>query len=103
MIQGKVVRFEPAPELKIPHMGWNTVEMEREVPLLQGIRNGDFFYFVHSYYVVPEEDGWAATLTPYGKPFVWRVWKGNIFATQVHPDKSQQKGLNILENFARSI
>jgi imidazole glycerol-phosphate synthase subunit HisH len=103
VIKGKVVRFKPDLEHKVPHMGWNTVEMEREVPMLQGIRNGDFFYFVHSYYVVPEEDGWTATLTTYGKPFVSSVWKENIFATQFHPEKSQQKGLRILENFAKSI
>ncbi len=103
VIKGKVVRFKPDPDHKVPHMGWNTVEMEREVPLLQGIRNGDFFYFVHSYYVVPEEDGWTATLTPYGRPFVSSVWKENIFATQFHPEKSQQKGLRILENFVKSI
>jgi imidazole glycerol-phosphate synthase subunit HisH len=103
VIKGKVVRFKPDPEHKVPHMGWNTVEMEKEVPMLQGIKKGDFFYFVHSYYVVPEEDGWTATLTPYGKPFVSSVWKGNIFATQFHPEKSQQKGLRILENFVKSI
>lgn len=103
VIKGKVVRFKPDLEHKVPHMGWNTVDMEREVPMLRGIENGDFFYFVHSYYVVPEEDGWTATLTPYGKPFVSSVWKGNIFATQFHPEKSQQKGLRILENFVKSI
>jgi len=103
LIKGKVVKFKPDPEHKVPHMGWNTVEIEREVPILQGIESGDFFYFVHSYYVVPEEREWISTLTPYGKPFVSSIWKENIFATQFHPEKSQQKGLRILENFARSI
>jgi glutamine amidotransferase len=73
------------------------------VPFLQGIESGDFFYFVHSYYVRPEEPQWVSTLTDYGIPFVSSIWKENLFATQFHPEKSQQKGLRILENFVRSI
>ncbi len=103
LIKGKVVRFKPDPDHKVPHMGWNTIEKTREAPLLQGLKSGDFFYFVHSYYVVLEEDQWRSTLTHYGIPFVSSVWKENIFATQFHPEKSQQKGLRILENFARSV
>ncbi len=103
MIRGKVVRFRPDPEHKVPHMGWNTIEKEREVPMLQGVENGDFFYFVHSYYVVPEEKQWISTFTTYGKPFVSSIWKENIFATQFHPEKSQRKGLRILENFVKMI
>jgi glutamine amidotransferase len=103
LMGGRVVKFRPDPDHKVPHMGWNTIEKEREVPFLQGIESGDFFYFVHSYYVVPEEQQWIATFTPYGKPFVSSIWKENIFATQFHPEKSQQKGLRVLENFVRSI
>ena len=103
LIRGRVVRFRPDPDHKVPHMGWNTIDKEREVPFLQGIESGDFFYFVHSYYVVPEERQWAATFTSYGKPFVSSIWKENVFATQFHPEKSQQKGLRILENFVKSI
>jgi glutamine amidotransferase len=103
LIKGKVVKFRPDPEHKVPHMGWNTIEKERENPFLQGIESGDFFYFVHSYYVVPEEVKWIATFTTYGKPFVSSIWKERLFATQFHPEKSQEKGLRILENFARSI
>jgi len=103
LIRGRVVRFRPDPDHKVPHMGWNTIDKEREVPFLQGIESGDFFYFVHSYYVVPEERQWAATSTSYGKPFVSSIWKENVFATQFHPEKSQQKGLRILENFVKSI
>jgi len=103
LIKGKVVRFRPDPELKVPHMGWNTIEKERETPLLQGLKSGDFFYFVHSYYVLPDRKAWNSTITQYGIPFVSSIWKENIFATQFHPEKSQQKGLRILENFARSI
>jgi len=103
LVKGKVVKFRPDPGYKVPHMGWNTVEKQREIPMLQEIETGDFFYFVHSYYVVPEETQWISTLTLYGRPFVSSIWKENLFATQFHPEKSQQKGLRILENFVKSI
>ncbi|MDI7260403.1 MAG: imidazole glycerol phosphate synthase subunit HisH [Thermodesulfobacteriota bacterium] len=103
LIKGKVVRFQADPEHKVPHMGWNTIEKERKVPLLDGIESGNFFYFVHSYYVIPDEEKWNSTITHYGIPFVSSIYKENLFATQFHPEKSQQKGLKILENFARSI
>jgi glutamine amidotransferase len=103
LIKGKVVKFRPDSEHKVPHMGWNTVEIEKKVPMLEGIESGDFFYFVHSYYVIPGEGQWVATLTTYEKPFVSSIWKENLFATQFHPEKSQQKGLRILENFAKLI
>ena len=103
VIKGKVVKFNPDPEHKVPHMGWNTVEKAREVPALQDIKTGDFFYFVHSYYVMPEENQWIATYTPYGVPFASSIWKENVFATQFHPEKSQEKGLLILKRFAESI
>ena len=103
VVKGKVVRFRPDPEHKVPHMGWNTIEVKKEVPMLQGIKNGDFFYFVHSYYVVPDEEDWVGTSTSYGTSFTSSIWKDNIFATQFHPEKSQDKGLKILETFARSL
>lgn len=103
VIKGKVVRFKPDPEHKVPHMGWNTIEKTKEVPLLQDIKTGDFFYFVHSYYVIPDEKEWIATFTQYGIPFASSIWKENLFATQFHPEKSQEKGLRILERFAKSI
>ncbi len=103
VVKGRVVKFKPDPDHKVPHMGWNTIEMTRDIPLLRGVGNGDFFYFVHSYYVVPEKADLIATFTTYGTKFVSSIWKGNLFAIQFHPEKSQQKGLKILENFARSI
>jgi glutamine amidotransferase len=103
VIKGRVVKFKPDSEHKVPHMGWNTVEIERESPILQGIVSGDFFYFVHSYYVLPEETEWISTFTTYGRRFVSSIWRENIFATQFHPEKSQDKGLRILENFVKSI
>jgi glutamine amidotransferase len=101
--KGLVIKFKPNSEHKVPHMGWNTVEIIGEIPMLQGIRSGDFFYFVHSYYVIPEEAKWISTLTQYGINFVSSIWKENLFATQFHPEKSQQKGLKILKNFVKSI
>jgi len=103
LIKGRVVKFQPDPEHKVPHMGWNTIEKVKEVPMLQGVENGDFFYFVHSYYVIPEEKQWTSTVTSYGSPFASSIWKENLFATQFHPEKSQKKGLRILENFVNSI
>ncbi len=103
LIKGKVVRFVPDSEHKVPHMGWNTVEKVKEVPMLQGIESGDFFYFVHSYHVLPDQADWISSFTTFGKPFVSSICKENLFATQFHPEKSQQKGLRILENFVKSI
>ena len=103
LIKGKVVRFVPDPEHKVPHMGWNTIEKAKEVPMLQGTESGDFFYFVHSYYVIPDKTEWISSFTTYGKPFVSSIGKENLFATQFHPEKSQQKGMRILENFVKSI
>jgi glutamine amidotransferase len=103
LIKGKVVKFKPDPDHKVPHMGWNTVEKQKEIPLLQGIETGDFFYFVHSYYVIPNEKQMASTFTTYGHSFVSSICQENLFATQFHPEKSQQKGLKILENFVKSI
>ncbi len=103
LIKGRVVKFKPDTEHKVPHMGWNTIDLQKECPFFQGIADGSFFYFVHSYYVVPEEKGWISTLTEYGDPFASSVWKENIFATQFHPEKSQEGGLKILENFVKSI
>jgi len=103
LIRGNVVKFKPDPEHKVPHMGWNTIEKEREVPMLQEVESGAFFYFVHSYYVVPEEAQVISTFTTYGNPFVSSISKENLFATQFHPEKSQQKGLRLLENFVKSI
>ncbi len=100
VIPGRVVRFPQG--LKVPHMGWNTVEIWREdCPLLRGIEEGSYFYFVHSYYVVPFDLSVVATSTVYGVEYTSMIWKDNIFATQFHPEKSQRLGLKILENFTR--
>lgn len=97
VFKGKVMRFQI--DLKVPHMGWNNVKILRKPPLFSGITNESFFYFVHSYYVVPDDNTIIATTTDYGITFTSMVWKDNIFATQFHPEKSQETGLRILKNF----
>ncbi len=85
--------------VKIPHMGWNQVWIKKEMELFKGIKNGSYFYFVHSYRVIPEEEDIVASTTDYGEDFVSAVEKDNIWAVQFHPEKSQKLGLKILENF----
>ncbi len=98
VIKGRVVRF-PRSELKIPHMGWNTVRFRKRPPVFEGIEDGSYFYFVHSYYVDPAEEGVISGTTEYGVEFTSLVWKENIVATQFHPEKSQHLGLKVLKGF----
>jgi glutamine amidotransferase len=100
ILPGKVTRFELPADHKVPHMGWNQVRKVRPVPLLEGLDDGVFFYFVHSYYVVPERVDDVGLETDYGHPFCSMVWHENLFATQFHPEKSQAHGLQLLKNFA---
>jgi glutamine amidotransferase len=90
---------EDEKKLKIPHMGWNNIVIKDSPPVLDGIQDNSFFYFVHSYYVVPEDDVVKATTTTYGIEFTSSIWKDNIFACQFHPEKSQTLGLKLLKNF----
>jgi glutamine amidotransferase len=104
LIPGKVVRFAQtdtpgAERLKIPHMGWNTISLRRKVPLCNGVKDGSYFYFVHSYYVVPQDTSVITTTTGYGIEFTSSIQKDNIFACQFHPEKSQGVGLQLLKNF----
>jgi glutamine amidotransferase len=85
--------------LKIPHMGWNRVRQVREHPLWAGIAEGSHFYFVHSYYADPDDRDTVLGETDYGGAFASVIGRGNAFATQFHPEKSQQAGLRLLENF----
>jgi imidazole glycerol-phosphate synthase subunit HisH len=97
ILPGKVIRFRV--DLKVPHMGWNTVAVLRRPPIFNNIKDNSFFYFVHSYYVVPNDSAVTAGTTDYGVAFASMVWKDNICATQFHPEKSQGTGLQILKNF----
>jgi imidazole glycerol-phosphate synthase subunit HisH len=101
IMKGRVVRFK-GPEfkdLKIPHMGWNSISIQRRPPAMQDVPDGSYVYFVHSFHVVPEDKGVIATTTNYGIDFVSSIWKDNIFAVQFHPEKSQALGLMILKRF----
>ncbi len=121
LLAGKVVRFpeklsmlngqwsvtnDPIPNpkskiqvLKIPHMGWNQLEPTRDDPLLAGIRPGDYTYFVHSYYCDPVEETAVLARTNYGISFASIVAQDNLYGLQFHPEKSQQVGLRIIQNF----
>ncbi len=101
LIPGRVVRFKDK-GLKVPHMGWNQIKAAKPHPILDGIADDSFFYFVHSYYVVPDDEKVITTRTDYGTAFASSISRGNIFACQFHPEKSQQVGLKLLENFGNS-
>ncbi|HDH12945.1 MAG TPA: imidazole glycerol phosphate synthase subunit HisH [Nitrospirae bacterium] len=98
IFRGKVVRFEKS-GLKIPQMGWNQLNIKNNNPLFNGIPDKSYFYFVHSFYVAPEDNSIIATTTDYGVEFTSSVRKDNIFAVQFHPEKSQALGLRLLKNF----
>lgn len=100
---GKVVKFRRPAELKIPHMGWNSVTFaQAESPLASGLaRAGENFYFVHSFHCVPQERSLVLAECDYGGEFCAAIGRGRVFATQFHPEKSQAKGLQIYGNFAR--
>jgi glutamine amidotransferase len=105
IIEGHVRRFPEAyaaqtPRLKVPHMGWNQLYMRRSCPLLAGIPDGAFTYFVHSYYAVPTAPDVVVASTEYGLDFASVLWRDNLYATQFHPEKSQTYGLRLLRNFA---
>ena len=100
VIPGEVVRFPQSDELKVPHMGWNTLEPTGPIRLLDGLPADASVYFVHSYYVVPRDPSVIAARTEYGVSFTSMVARGNMFATQFHPEKSQKVGLKLLSNFA---
>lgn len=100
LINGEVVKFEYK-SLKIPHMGWNRIEILRKSPLLNGIENGTFLYFVHSFYVKNRDYADIIATCDYGAIFSAIVQKDNIFGIQPHPEKSADCGLKILENFIK--
>lgn len=97
VIPGRVVKLPPV--YKVPHMGWNQIIPRSNSRLFKHVNPGSHFYFVHSYYVVPEDESWIAATSNYGLDFVCAVEKNNVFATQFHPEKSSDLGLGILKNF----
>jgi len=100
VLAGRVRKFKG--DMKIPHMGWNSLNLRgKYCPLFEGISGQDYFYFVHSFYAVPEDKEVVAATTSYGGLFCSSVWKDNVFATQFHPEKSQDIGQRIIRNFVR--
>ena len=104
IVAGQVRRFprqvDAHSRLKVPHMGWNQLRFHRLCPLLSGLPDRVYTYFVHSYYAVPAEPAVVAASTDYGIEFASVLWRDNLYATQFHPEKSQSWGLRILRNFA---
>ena len=100
VFRGPVVRFQASPSLKIPQIGWNRLEITRtDCPLYRGIADGSYVYFVHSFFPRPEDPSVVATWTRHGERFASSVWRENVYATQFHPEKSQDVGLALLRNF----
>jgi len=104
LIPGHVLRFpdgmkENGEQLKVPHMGWNQLAIRRRSPIFAGIEDGANVYFVHSYYGMPADESVVAASSGYGIEFCAAIWKDNVVATQFHPEKSQDVGLQILKNF----
>jgi glutamine amidotransferase len=100
LFQGDVVRFTETPGLKIPHMGWNELRFAGECPLFAGLPENPSVYFVHSYFAEPADTSLICAQADYPTPFTAAIWKDNVFATQFHPEKSQEIGLAMLKNFA---
>jgi len=100
VLPGEVVRFDLPDRYKVPHMGWNHINIRGDVPLLAGLDDETYLYFVHSYYVVPRNENVIATTTNYHTPFTSMIHRENLYATQFHPENSQRDGLKILKNFA---
>jgi len=103
LVPGNVKKFAPSdPLCKIPQMGWNTIEIQRQHPLFDGIEDESEFYFVHSYYPVPSDESYVLAETEYADVrFASVLGKGNLVATQFHPERSGRIGLKLLENFSR--
>lgn len=100
ILKGEILRIPPKEGLKIPHMGWNSLNIKPQARLFDGIANNAYVYFVHSYYLKAEDENIVAALTEYSTHIHASVESGNIFACQFHPEKSSDVGLRILKNFA---
>ena len=101
ILRGTVRRFPGNRGLKVPQIGWNSVSIRREHPLLDGVPDGTYFYFVHGYYADPADSGTVVATADYGVDFAAIVAQDNVVATQFHPEKSADFGLRLYANFAR--
>jgi glutamine amidotransferase len=102
IIPGRVVRFN-AGDIKVPHMGWNTVDFKKSSFCLKGVPSGSYFYFIHSYYPELDDRNWLIGEAEYGAKFPCIVGRGNVIATQFHPEKSHAVGLKLVENFVAAV
>ena len=102
LLEGDVARFDIAPDLKVPHRGWNTGSWRGATARRPPVADDSFFYFVHSYHARPRDESIVAAVTDYGGPFCSAVRRGRLFATQFHPEKSQRLGLDLLGSFLAS-
>lgn len=100
ILKGKVVKITKKDGLKIPHMGWNSLEFPKESKIFKNIGDEPFVYFVHSYYIKPVDESVVAAYTEYGEKLAVAVERDNLFAAQFHPEKSGKTGIQILRNFA---
>jgi glutamine amidotransferase len=98
LVPGRVVRFPNLPGMKVPHMGWNTLDKQGDDPLMEGLSDGEYVYFVHSYHAVTEPR-YTVTTTDYCGPFSSTIRNGKVYGVQFHPEKSGDAGLRILRNF----
>jgi len=103
VVPGRVTRFDQESGLKVPHMGWNRVHFASDSRLFEGIPDGSFFYFVHSYYAIPQDRSVVSGWTDYGVRFCSVISRENLFATQFHPEKSHDHGLQVLRNFGKIV
>ncbi len=111
IVPGKVVRFrgpryeahDGEPGLKVPHIGWNSLRLVKDHPVVAGLPEGAMAYFVHSYYGVPDDASWTTLITDHGLEFASAVSRGNVFASQFHPEKSGDVGLQMLTSFVRLV
>ncbi len=101
IIPGKIKKFDNS-NMKVPHMGWNTVKLKGKSKFLNDIDTDSYFYFIHTYYSIVNDHDWIIGESEYGKDFTCIVGKNNLIATQFHPEKSHNAGLKIIENFVRA-
>lgn len=101
IFKGTIKRIPNGEGLKIPHMGWNSIEIKKRDGLLKGVESGEYFYFVHSYYLDAEDKDIVSSQTRYGVKIDASVSRNNVYATQFHPEKSGEAGLKLLNNFKK--
>lgn len=100
LLRGEIIKIPDDKGLKIPHIGWNSLDYNKACPIFKGLPENPFVYFVHSYYMKPKDTSLISAKTEYGATLPVALWSGNMFATQFHPEKSGDVGLMILKNFA---